>query len=214
MARTAERVGQRLRNAHSLTPRIKFVNFDVNMFGFKTENGTIVEVDSIPKPNKNVDRYGVLGILQVFRNQQSNPVESLLTPSYYNPYNPVESNNPLKKCWTTFSYLQPISRTFKLKLLNMEIQLYPKDKWMPQQLFKPIEIMIHSPNTLPDVSNKNYKILQGDKHYEIWYNQVHTELLGYGYDKNCYNYDLDKYANFNMRSDCILDFFSMRRTAT
>jgi hypothetical protein len=40
------------------------------------------------------------------------------------------------------------------------------------------------------------------------YYQVQTELLGDGYDTNCFNYDLDyKYANFNMRSDCITDCF-------
>ena len=67
--------------------------------------------------------------------------------------------------------------------------------------------MMHSPNALPEITRENFVFLPlNDKMIDIQYNQIQTELLGHSYDTNCFNYDLDyKYANFNMRSDCITD---------
>ena len=50
----------------------------------------------------------------------------------------------------------------------------------------------------------NLKLLGTDFKYKIKFTKVTTELLGDGYNTNCFEYDLDyKFANFNMRSDCI-----------
>ena len=65
-------------------------------------------------------------------------------------------------------------------------------------------LMIHSPNHFPDANDQNLGILTLGKSHFITYSQLRTELLGLGYDTNCYEYDLDyKYGNFNMRSDCL-----------
>ena len=90
----------------------------------------------------------------------------------------------------------------------MEIHFYPMPSWMPHGMFKELLFSFHSPNTLLDIDCENYQSLSTDKIHEIYYNQIHTELLSDGYDTNCFNYDLDyKYVNFNMRSDCIGDCF-------
>ena len=71
---------------------------------------------------------------------------------------------------------------------------------------------IHSPNTLPVLSNgKDFMLLENRFSYGLYYSRVETRLLGSGFDTNCFNYNLDhKFANYNMRSDCIASCFQSR----
>ena len=172
---------------------IPYAYFNVFIVGLMAVNGSNIEVNSTVST-------------ELMANQQLFPIESLKV-SYFGGYD-------AQKCFTSFSYLKPIWRTFQFKLDSLEIHLQPKFDWMPSQKFREIMFSIHSPNTLPDVSWENYNVLPMGKIHDMMFNQIHTELLGDGYDTNCFNYDLDyKYANFNMRSDCILDCFheSLRR---
>ena len=94
--------------------------------------------------------------------------------------------------------------TIKIKLtklfLRMMIALDVFPKLALRQ--KSLLLSIHSPNSLPhlnDMSELDYK-----NHQFFRFSQVNTELLGEGFETNCLEYDLDyKFANFNMRSDCI-----------
>lgn len=54
------------------------------------------------------------------------------------------------------------------------------------------------------MTNEDFVDLTLGKSYIITYSQLHTQLLGKGYDTKCYEYDLDyEKANYNMRSDCL-----------
>ena len=107
------------------------------------------------------------------------------------------------KCFTLFSYLDRSSRNFKINLEHISINLKLSYKWFPLHLMSNIFFAFHSPNSFPsenDITGFDYRtmIIQSE------YNQISLQLLGNSYDTNCYEYDLDyKFANFNMRSDCI-----------
>ena len=165
-----------------------FAYFRVYIVGQLPLNGSVIEVNSF-RNNSFLEQH------------QSFPIESLKAQYQGDDFDP-------QKCWTSFSQLNTFWRNFRFKLDWMEIHLLPKLNWMPVQMFKEISFSIHSPNTLPDFGPENFNLLSTSKVHEILYSQVQTELLGEGYDTNCYNYDLDyKYANSNMRSDCITDCF-------
>ena len=109
------------------------------------------------------------------------------------------------KCVTFYSHLIKNYRNTKIALSHMRIEFQSSFNWFPSHLLKNILIFIHSPNTFPDIDNAEFINVNPVISLEATYNQISTELLGEGYDTNCYEYDLDyKFANFNMRSDCIM----------
>ena len=121
-----------------------------------------------------------------------NPIESIMA---------TKSNdtiNNLRKCFTFFSHLQKEWRNFKIKLNSINFQIIKGKDYKA----KNFHLAIHSGNVLPNfydfIEFKHYKI------YTIRYSEVQTQLLGSGFDTNCFEYDLNyKFANYNMRSDCI-----------
>ena len=94
------------------------------------------------------------------------------------------------------------SRNFKINLEHISISLKVSYKWFPLHLMSKF-YAIHSPNTFPsgnDMSGFDYRTMTG----YCEFNQISIQFLSNSYDTNCYEYDLDyKFANFNMRSDCI-----------
>ena len=91
----------------------------------------------------------------------------------------------------------------KINLEKLHIQLKPSFNWFPLTHLRRILIEIHSPNTFPNMKDDTMFIsVQGQT--EIKYTQITTELLESPYETNCFKYDLNyKFANFNMRSDCM-----------
>ena len=123
---------------------------------------------------------------------------------------PIESTmyipTRLFKCITYFTQLQPIWRHVRLKLPRIFVTMLFPYKSMPKPYLTGYKYLlaIHSPNSLPHF--ENMRIIDPDTINEISFSQVKTQLLGEGYDTNCYDYDLDyNHVNFNMRSDCITE---------
>ena len=125
-----------------------------------------------------------------------------------NEEEPIESFIPIPlnfhKCFTYYSHLKNMWTQFQFKLSYSILRAKYEYNNLPGWQMRPgdLSLSIHSPNSIP-----NYPaLLQIDpkKAHDFYYSQVNTELLGEGYDTNCFNYDLDyKYANFNLRSDCL-----------
>ena len=117
----------------------------------------------------------------------------------------------LWKCFTFLSHLDISARKYEIDLQIISIKLELSPDWVnrnvPPSLIEKFYFLVHSPNTLPEIGDKHEKVqyeLESNKRHHFYYNQIKTELLGEGYDTNCYEYDLDyKFANFNMRSNCI-----------
>ena len=109
------------------------------------------------------------------------------------------------KCFTFFSALQKKWREFTLVDFEMIQFLIEYDlKSIPHHSSNGVFLSLHSPNTFPLNSLKDFKPYDINKDYMISYSEIFTKLMGRGYDTNCYEYDLDyKYANFNMRYDCL-----------
>ena len=121
-------------------------------------------------------------------------VESLLRP--------INIESLPMKCFTLFSYLDKLSRVFQIQITRIRISIVVTNNMYPKHLFNHYFFAIHSPNNMPDESD--FKVLFPASFYKIEYNQLKTILLGNSYDTDCYDYDMDyKFANFNMRSDCI-----------
>ena len=105
----------------------------------------------------------------------------------------------LRKCFTYFSHLQKQWRDFKINLKSITFRFLDLSKLLDHATH--YELAIHSQNSLP---NHNEFIKLEYKFINIHYSEVQTQLLGSGFDTNCFDYDLDhKFANYNMRSDCI-----------
>ena len=127
------------------------------------------------------------------------PIESISTRYW--------DDREIEKCFTFHSYLQPIWRETKFKLEDM---MFFINYWLPQQIVPEIKISMHSPNTLPLL--RDFLVIPTHIPSTVQFSQIKTELLGSDYDTNCQEYNLDyKYANFNMRSDCITDCFQKRK---
>jgi len=122
---------------------------------------------------------------------------------------PIESitmfDRSVLKCFTYFSSLEERWRHFRSNYDSMSIMIGQQINWHPNALIKPMYLAIHSPNTLSSLNpDDSYIKLYPGIRYFIKYSYIQTSLLE-GYATECRNYDLDyKYANFNMRSDCIL----------
>ena len=107
------------------------------------------------------------------------------------------------KCFTYFSAINKYWRKFKIKIDHMYVKISNMD------ILSPVYLSLHSPNSL---STKNPIMINFGESHDLYYTQLKTELLGDGYDTNCYNYDLDYiYANVNMRSDCLASCFQQAR---
>ena len=104
------------------------------------------------------------------------------------------------KCFTFYSHLKNVWRNIKFKLNYVSIRLvFVNDTWPGWRMnLGDLLISIHSPNSLPQL--ESMVKIDSEKFHEFTYSQINTELLGEGYDTNCFDYNLDK--NFNMRSDC------------
>ena len=115
------------------------------------------------------------------------------------------------KCYTFLSALDRRWRNMKINLDRINFTLTRKsvsffDRWISKNYF----FTIHSANELLDFNERNYFKI-GHNINTYFYSTINTELLGTGYDTNCYDYDQDyKYANFNMRSDCQLSCYQTR----
>ena len=111
------------------------------------------------------------------------------------------------KCFTLFSQICKVSRKLKIDLKHITIYLKADAFSFPPHINQKLNLFVHSPNSLPQF-DQDTPIVQDIKKSlistTIEYNQVTTELLDSSYDTNCFEYDIDyKFANFNMRSDCI-----------
>ena len=123
---------------------------------------------------------------------------------------PVESvindGNHIYKCFTFNSFLKNYTRAIKIKLKQMYISMKISSDIFPKLDFRPnsLLISIHSPNALPHLNDMSE--LDHENEHNFHFSQVNTELLGEGFETDCFEYDLDyKFANFNMRSDCITE---------
>ena len=108
------------------------------------------------------------------------------------------------KCFTVLSHLNKMYRDMKfdLKQLNVKIELPENSNSFDN--YRECSISLHGANTLPNMIDDETISLIYEIENRISYNRISTELLDSRYDTNCYEYDLDyKFANFNMRSDCI-----------
>ena len=117
-------------------------------------------------------------------------------------YKPPDIEAQLEKCFTYFSSLEKATRQLNYHVNDLHIHLKMTQDWFPLNLFNHIRFAIHSPNSLPDENN----LVELNPHaaFTIEFNQITTELLGNNYDTDCFEYDLDyKFANYNMRSDCM-----------
>ena len=128
---------------------------------------------------------------------------------YYNG-TPIESivpifNDDVRKCFTFFSSLQKQWRNFQMNLENMKLSFNINNQLFPFFFRNKIFIAVHSPNTLPDFTlATQFKTIELNGDYSLFYASLESHLLGSDYDTNCVDYDLDhKFANFNMRSDCM-----------
>ena len=128
--------------------------------------------------------------------------------SFANDQDPIESfiPNPLDfyKCFTFYSHLKNDWRLFKIKLQQLEFNfLFYKDTFPGWRTgYGDLLISIHSPNSFP--KKDSMVKINSLKSHQFYYSQVNLEMLGDGYETNCFEYELDyKTANFNMRSDCI-----------
>ena len=98
------------------------------------------------------------------------------------------------------------SGDFKVNIKSILVQINRKhpDNFYPYDRGN-FHFAIHSPNTLSVLSHgKDFMLLNNSLSYSLRYSRVETRLLGNGFDTNCFDYNLDhKFANHNMRSDCI-----------
>ena len=107
----------------------------------------------------------------------------------------------IAKCFTYFSALKAAwlkYRRFNEKIfvnLQFKNQLYQDNK---------LSILLHSANEMADyLTASTFKTSQA---INIKFTRIKSSRLGKGYETNCYLYNLaNKYANFNMESDCLID---------
>ena len=135
----------------------------------------------------------------------------------FNKIDPIESLNVevsgiLRKCFTFFSALSSKWCHFRINLDQINLGFQQENSWVPANKFYEYFLALHSPNTLPRLKpGDNFIQLIPSTQYSISYSKISTELLGYGYDTDCFEYDLDhKFANFNMRSDCISSCYTSK----
>ena len=110
------------------------------------------------------------------------------------------------KCFTFFSALEKPFRDLQVDIDQIQLTVSFQDKtWCPNTSLTRYFLSIHSSNSLPDFKiSENFLSLETDSDYQISYSQVNIHRLNEDYDTNCHEYDLDyKFANYNMRSDCI-----------
>ena len=130
---------------------------------------------------------------------QLNPIESLkLKWSLWGEIQTFE-------CFTFFSSLNEQWRDFQMNLDRITImELMSHYKWIPPTERDTFYFAVHSPNTIPDLTDENFVEIRNDHFYLFYYSQLNIERLDSNYETNCYAYDIDhKHANFNMRSDCM-----------
>ena len=144
-----------------------------------------------------------VNLVSSFQSDQFEPVQSLRVEWRTN------TELDVSKCFTFFSALNSKWRHYDIDLDKIKFQVLISTSIMQMESYNSkLYFSIHSSNVLPDLNDQNFFSLTQYKNHTILYSEVNTELLGNGYDTNCYNYDLDyKYANFNMRSDCLLSCY-------
>ena len=112
---------------------------------------------------------------------------------------PLSLSHKPNKCLTFFSSLDKTSKEFKMHVDNIVLVIIGSNDWFPIGDLFYIYFAIHSTNCLPD--KDTFQGIYNRLNNRIEYNELTTELLGKGYDTDCYEYDLDDH--FNMRSDCL-----------
>ena len=88
----------------------------------------------------------------------------------------------LRKCFTFYSHLQKLWSDFKinLKLIIIGVKCNLASD-------KSFHLAIHSPNRLPRLDDNDFmKIKQGSDNI-IFYSEVQYQLLGSGFDTNCFD---------------------------
>ena len=123
--------------------------------------------------------------------------------NYYVKTMPMESfkifkegdNLYIEKCSTLFSHSKSswtdIKMVFKRFYINLKLDIH---------LFQSMEIMMHSPKTLPF---EGHSYVNQGYEYIIKYSKWNIKRLGKGYDTDCIEYDPKIYT----RNDCIFDCF-------
>ena len=148
-----------------------------------------------------VNAYGVYkehltDIIGNSSNILGNPIESI-----------IDNGIELFKCFTFNSFLKFEMDKIKIKLQRFQLIIglrFYSISYLALMSRRTL-ISIHSPNSLPRYSDMRRT---DGKIHSYYFSQVNTELLGEGYETNCYEYDLGyKFANYNMRSDCITTCF-------
>ena len=93
------------------------------------------------------------------------------------------------KCFTFFSWILPQWKEFKFNLNSISFNLKPTENWRPNiATVRHINFAIHSPNDIPNLSHDNFHHLNLDETAIIHFSQKNTELLGSGYDTDCWDY--------------------------
>ena len=104
------------------------------------------------------------------------------------------------KCYTLFSHLDSNWNNIYIDFRDVNIMLKIDLNSTPIIPTLPIDIMMHSPNTLPF---ENYDNVGPGYQFIIGYSQWNIERLGKGYDTDCREYKPKEYT----RSDCIFDCY-------
>ena len=147
----------------------------------------------------------------VFGNVRTVIDKNLMSEQMSNVYlildKPVESISwntfSKNKCFTYFSPIRKYWKTFRIDLNKIYVLIDHHKYWYPPSLDNNIYYMsVHSPNHLPQFSIESDLFVTNSKSF-LKYSQINSQLLGEGYETNCYNYDLDnEQATIRMKSDC------------
>ena len=142
-----------------------------------------------------------------FYEYMGSPVESIYYEQVkfdYNRDNGMHRTSSLRqKCFTFFSWLDKLWSDIRIDVDEIIIEIDKVDD--PLHFYNSYSFAIHSPNSLPELNAwPDFQHIHGETSIIYMYNQVHIDLLKPNFDTNCFEYDLDyKFANNNMRSDCI-----------
>jgi hypothetical protein len=113
----------------------------------------------------------------------------------------VISFMPLAKCFTMFSAINQQWKDIKTSVdkIILSIPTSYQSVFIVHSYFY---FSIHSPNSFPSLNEM--RLIKIKSIAEIDYSMTKTTLLNSRYNTDCLNYNLDyRYANYNMRSDCI-----------
>ena len=135
------------------------------------------------------------------------PIESI----HYYPFTTENQGNvhyhsDNRKLFTFFSWLDEKWRHFHIDLDQIIMEFEQIKSYPPiHNNYDTYLLAIHSPHSLPELNSyPEYITIHRYSSDVFKFYQVYIDLLNPKYDTNCIEYDFDyKFANNNMRSDCI-----------